>query len=183
MTGELLVSAGEDGRADAAARARVVVMGVSASGKSSVGAELARLIGARFVDADDLHPAANVAKMAAGIPLEDEDRWPWLDAVAATITDAERTVVACSALKRSYRDRLRDAAPGVVFVHLTGSPELLAARAGGREGHFMPPALLSSQLDTLQPLGDDEVGVALDVTAPVADLARAARGWLDARAR
>ncbi|MBW9120457.1 gluconokinase [Microbacterium trichothecenolyticum] len=183
MTGERLVTTVEDGRADAAPRARVVVMGVSASGKSSVGAELARLMGARFVDADDLHPAANVAKMSAGVPLQDEDRWPWLDAVAATLVDADRPVVACSALKRSYRDRLRAAAPGVVFVHLTGSAELLAARARGREGHFMPPALLRSQLDTLEPLGEDEVGVAIDVTATVADLALAARGWIDARAR
>lgn len=168
---------------DAAPPPRVVVMGVSAAGKSSVGVDLARLAGVRFIDADDLHPPGNVAKMASGTPLEDDDRWPWLDEVAAALAEAEGAVVACSALKRSYRDRLRAAAPGAVFVHLTGSTALLAERAGGRGGHFMPPALLRSQLDTLESLGLDETGIEIDVDAPVAQIAQTALEWMDARAR
>ncbi|MFK4805180.1 gluconokinase [Microbacterium sp. ZW CA_36] len=174
---------GRGGREDASSRPRVVVMGVSASGKTSVAARIAEAIGARFVDADDLHPAPNVAKMAAGTPLDDDDRWPWLDAVAVTLAGDDAPVVACSALKRSYRDRLRAAAPEVVFVHLTGSPQLLAARATGREGHFMPPALLRSQLDTLQPLEPDEAGIEIAIDAPVAEIAQTALEWMDARAR
>ena len=174
---------GRGGREDAFSRPRVVVMGVSASGKTSVARRLAESIGAGFVDADDLHPAANVVKMAAGTPLDDDDRWPWLDAVAVTLAGADAPVVACSALKRSYRDRLRAAATEVVFVHLTGSAELLAARAVGREGHFMPPALLRSQLDTLQPLGPDEAGIQIAIDAPVAEIAQTALEWMDARAR
>ncbi len=150
-----------------------VVMGVSAVGKSSVGRAIAERAGAEFIDGDDLHPAANVAKMAAGEPLDDDDRAPWLDEVGATLArhaDAG-IVVACSALKRAYRDRIRRAAPATRFVFLHGTPELLAERAGARTGHFMPPALLASQLATLEPLGDDEPGVALDVADPVDALA------------
>lgn len=173
----------EDRGEDAGAQPRIVVMGVSASGKSSVAIELAHLIGADFIDADDLHPAANVAKMASGIPLDDEDRAPWLAAVGQALSRAEGAVVACSALKRSYRDRLRAVAPGVVFVHLTGSVDLLTKRAQRREGHFMPPALLRSQLDTLEPLEDDEAGVEIDVAAPVTAIAQTALEWVDAHAR
>lgn len=145
---------------------RVVVMGVSAAGKSSVGIALAALLGVPFADADDLHPPANVAKMASGVPLDDADRAPWLDLVGRALADAPTgLVVACSALRRSYRDRLRAAAPGVVFVHLHGAPDLLAARAAARAGHFMPPALLESQLATLEPLAPDEAGIVLDVAA------------------
>ncbi|MFK4836681.1 gluconokinase [Microbacterium sp. ZW T2_14] len=172
-----------DERGLASPGARVVVMGVSASGKTSVAARLASLTGARFIDADALHPASNVAKMAAGTPLDDGDRWPWLDAVAATLAAADAPVVACSALKRSYRDRLRASAPGAVFIHLTGPAELLAARAGGRDGHFMPPALLRSQLDTLQPLEADEIGIEILIDAPVAEIAQTALEWVNARAR
>lgn len=158
-------------------------MGVSAAGKSSVGRELARLIGARFVDADDLHPAANVAKMAAGVPLDDEDRWPWLQDVGATLADSGSVVVACSALKRAYRDRLRAAAADVAFVHLTGESDLLAARAAGRHGHFMPAELLRSQLSALQPLDDDELGTQVDVDAPIARIAETAFEWVNVHAR
>lgn len=147
----------------------LVVMGVSASGKSAVGAALAGRLGVPFVDGDDLHPQANVDKMAAGIPLDDEDRWPWLDAVAARLAE-RHVVIACSALKRAYRDRLRAAAPDTVFVHLTGSPELLQERANARPGHFMPASLLRSQLDTLEDLGQDEAGFVLDVAEPVGRL-------------
>lgn len=151
------------------------VMGVSAAGKSTVGTALALTLGVPFVDADDLHSDANRAKMAAGIPLTDDDRWPWLDAVGARLRDERDSglVVACSALRRAYRDRIREAAPGVVFVHLTGTPELLAARAGARTDHFMPPALLVSQLATLEPLEDDEAGLVADVAAPAGALVAA----------
>jgi carbohydrate kinase (thermoresistant glucokinase family) len=145
----------------------VVVGGVSGSGKSTVGALLAERLGVPFADADDLHPQANVDKMAAGIPLTDEDRWPWLAAVGAELAASTQTglVIACSALRRVYRDAIRDAAPTAFFVELTGSPELLAERIGSRKGHFMPPALLASQLALLEPLEADERGVTLDVAA------------------
>ncbi len=170
----------------------IVVMGVSASGKSVVGIEIARRLHLPFVDADDLHPAENVAKMSQGIALTDADRMPWLDLVgdrlALRSTDGQLpesvavepsgVVVACSALKRIYRDRLRARAPRTVFVHLTGDPELLSARALARTGHFMPPALLASQLATLEPLGDDEAGVVIDVAEDVATVADRAVAWL-----
>lgn len=159
---------------------RVVVMGVSGCGKSTVGALLAERLGVPFVDGDGLHPAANVAKMSAGVPLTDEDRWPWLQAVGEAIADRPHgAVMACSALRRVYRDVIRRTAPGTVFVHLHGSRDLLAARMAARPGHFMPPSLLDSQLATLEPLEPDEVGVALDV-APTPDVvAAAAARWLD----
>ncbi|MFE1646417.1 gluconokinase [Microbacterium sp. P01] len=159
----------------------IVVMGVSAAGKTSVAKAIAAAGAFPFVDADALHPAANVAKMARGEALEDVDRWPWLDDVAHVLADGAEAggiVVACSALRRRYRDRLRAGAPGTVFVHLTGAPELLAQRAAARTGHFMPPALLRSQLDTLENLGADEAGVAVDVTPSVADVAATAVTWL-----
>jgi carbohydrate kinase (thermoresistant glucokinase family) len=127
-------------------------MGVSAAGKSSVAVGLAEALGIAWLDADDLHPWLNVAKMASGIPLTDDDRWPWLDLVGAAIESGSANggiVVACSSLRRSYRDRLRSRAPHVVFVHLTGSREMLEARAAARTGHFMPTSLLTSQLEVL----------------------------------
>lgn len=151
-------------------RPLVVVMGVSGSGKSTVGASLAVALGTPFVDGDALHPAANVAKMAAGIPLDDEDRWPWLAAVGRHLAGAgpEGLVVACSALKRVYRDAIRAEAPGAVFVELDGAHDLLAKRMRERPGHFMPPSLLDSQLATLEPLQDDEAGMHVSVDlAPV----------------
>lgn len=139
--------------------ARFVVMGPSGSGKSLIGGLMAQRLGLEFIDADDLHPPANVAKMTAGMPLDDDDRMPWLDAVGkAMIAPSEGAVVACSALKRSYRDRLRAAAPDAAFVQLDTDDETLTSRMRGRK-HFMPPALLSSQLATLQPLAADERGV------------------------
>jgi gluconokinase len=170
----------------------IVVMGVSASGKSVVGIEIARRPHLPFVDADDLHPAENVAKMSQGIPLTGADRMPWLDLVGDRLAlrstggevpdsgaaAASGVVVACSALKRSYRDRLRARAPHTVFVHLTGDPELLSARALARTGHFMPPALLASQLATLEPLETDEPGVVVDVAEDVATVAERAVEWV-----
>jgi len=139
------------------------VMGVSAAGKTTVGLALAAALGCRFVDADDLHPAANLAKMSSGIPLTDADRLPWLDLVGRALADADRLVVACSALRRAYRDRIRDAAPDTFFVFLDGAPAILHARIAARASHFMPPALLDSQLATLEPLEPDESGVRIDV--------------------
>jgi carbohydrate kinase (thermoresistant glucokinase family) len=152
---------------------RIVVMGVSGCGKSSVGLALAEALGARFIDGDDLHPEANKAKMAAGIPLNDDDRWPWLDLVGEALAKSN-TVVACSALKRVYRERILAAAPGTFFVHLHGTRELLAQRMNARPNHFMPVSLLDSQLNTLELLGADEPGVMLDIALPIDQLVAAA---------
>ena len=157
-------------------RPLVVVMGVSGAGKSAVGIALAQLLEVRFVDADALHPPANVAKMAAGTPLTDADRWPWLDLVGEALVDASETglVVACSALKRAYRDRIRAAAPAALFVHLTVPRPALDDRVANRPGHFMPASLLDSQLETLEPLGPDEAGCTLDSEGGVEPTARRA---------
>jgi len=146
----------------------VVVMGVSGSGKTTVGRRLAGRLGVPYAEADEFHPPANIEKMSAGRPLTDEDRWPWLGAVADWVTEraAQRGgVVGCSALKRSYRDLLRSAADRVWFLHLDGSRALIADRITGRSGHFMPPALLDSQFADLEPLDPDEPGLILDVAA------------------
>ncbi|OBH50241.1 gluconokinase [Mycobacterium sp. E2479] len=144
--------------------APVVVMGVSGSGKSTVGAALARRLRVPFVDADTLHPAANIATMAAGEPLDDDDRHPWLERVGDWLaTHRDGAVVSCSALKRAYRDQLRTHCPEVEFVHLAGSAEVIADRLAARTDHFMPAALLRSQLDTLEPLGPDEAGLTVDI--------------------
>ncbi|TPW73853.1 gluconokinase [Schumannella soli] len=160
--------------------APIVVMGVSGSGKSTVGAELAAALRVPFVDGDALHPPANIAKMAAGIPLDDADRAPWLTAVGTTLAHGEPAgvVVACSALRRTYRDRLRELAPAVRFVYLFGEPALLHARIATRRGHFMPPALLDSQLAALEPPRLDEGAIALDVAYPVPGLVAEALRWL-----
>ncbi|WP_309104118.1 gluconokinase [Microbacterium sp.] len=155
----------------------IVVMGVSGTGKTTFGSALAAEMVMVFVDGDDLHPPANVAKMSAGIPLEDLDRIPWLEAVGAVLSSGG-TVVACSALKRKYRDALRGFAPSVRFVHLRGMPSLIASRASSRIGHFMPPALVQSQLDTLELPEPDENVLELDIAAPVVDLVRMAASGL-----
>lgn len=147
---------------------RIVVMGPSGSGKSTVGAALAERLGARFVDGDDLHPLTNVDKMAAGIPLDDEDRMPWLGVVGRTLAAETRIVVACSALRRRYREAIRAEAPDAFFAELCVERETLAERLGGRPDHFMPASLLDSQLDALEPLADDESGVRVDADLPLA---------------
>jgi gluconokinase len=141
----------------------VVVMGVSGSGKSTVGAALAHRLGVPFADADTLHPPANVAKMAAGEALDDDDRYPWLDAVGQWLAVHHDGVMGCSALKRRYRDQLRSHCSDIEFLHLTGSPELIGRRQGGRPGHFMPASLLMSQFEALEPLEPDEHGMSLEV--------------------
>ncbi len=147
----------------------VVLMGVCGSGKTEVGRRLADRLGCDFLDGDDFHPSTNVEKMRSGIPLTDADRWPWLDHLAAEITSRHETerggVVACSALARRYRDRLGLARPGIVLVHLDGSRDLLAARLAARQGHFMPPGLLDSQLATLERPAADERALEIDVAA------------------
>ncbi|MDT3398589.1 gluconokinase [Streptomyces sp. B1866] len=164
-------------------------MGVSGTGKSTVGALLAEDLGVPYADADDFHPPANIAKMSAGTPLEDADRWPWLDAIGAWARDHSRPgrpggVVSCSALRRAYRDRLRAAAPGLCFLHLTGERELIAGRMAARKGHFMTARLLDSQLATLEPLQPDEPGTALDIAPePETIAARAADALRTACAR
>jgi gluconokinase len=146
----------------------VVVMGVSGSGKTTVGERLAAALGMRFADADDLHPVANFDKMARGVPLTDADRAPWLDAVADSLAQGP-VVMACSALRRTYRDRLRAAAPDLRLVYLHGSRELLAERMGHRD-HFMPVALLDSQLETLEEPAADEHALAYDIGRSVDDI-------------
>lgn len=149
---------------------RVVVMGVSGCGKSTVGHLLAGRLAVPFVEGDDLHSAANVAKMAAGQPLTDEDRVGWLQALSQRLQQAVRhdqgVVVACSALKKAYRDVLRQGAPDVLFVHLQGSADILAQRLQQRTAHYMPATLLQSQLAILEPPQADETAMTLDMLMP-----------------
>ncbi|MFI6938974.1 gluconokinase [Streptomyces sp. NPDC050418] len=160
----------------------VVVMGVAGTGKTTIGPLLAAQLGVPYAEGDDFHSAANVAKMSAGTPLTDEDRWPWLDAIGAWAHGrlGQGGVVSSSALKRRYRDRLRAAAPGIVFVHLTGERGLIEERMSQRQGHFMPTALLDSQFAALQPLGPDEAGVPVEVTGTPEEIAARAAAALRA---
>jgi gluconokinase len=146
-------------------------MGVSGSGKSTIAERLAARLGWRYEDGDKYHPPANVAKMSAGHPLTDEDRWPWLQAIAdeidRTCTQGERAVVACSALKRAYRDILVHERNDVRIVFLNGTQDLIAARLAARKGHFMPPGLLTSQFKTLEPPQPTERPITVSIDAPV----------------
>ena len=164
---------------------RVVVMGVSGCGKSTVGRLLAGLLQVHYVEGDELHPPENVARMAAGIPLTDADRHGWLQSVGDQLgnatAEARGVVVGCSALKRRYRDQLRAAAPDVRFVHLHGDASLLRERLAARRGHYMPPSLLQSQLDTLECPAPDEQALSLDIAVPPEQLAAEAARWLHAR--
>jgi carbohydrate kinase (thermoresistant glucokinase family) len=155
---------------------RVVVMGVSGSGKSTIGALIADALGVPFVDADSLHPGSNIEKMAAGHPLDDEDRWPWLAVVGRRLAGAGESgaVIACSALKRAYRDAIAAEAPDVVFAHLDGPADVLGQRLEGRSDHFMPPSLLASQLAALEPLGAGERGTTVDISGDVSQVVRTA---------
>jgi gluconokinase len=152
----------------------VVVMGVSGSGKTTVAVGLARRLGWPFEEGDDHHPVANVAKMRAGIPLDDADREPWLRTLAGWISDRERegtsSVLTCSALKRRYRDLLRAGNDTVLFVHVDVPEEVLRERLARRTGHYMPPSLLDSQLATLEPLADDEPGLTVPGTGTPAEV-------------
>jgi carbohydrate kinase (thermoresistant glucokinase family) len=163
---------------------RVVVMGVSGCGKSTVGRALASALGVPFIEGDELHPPRNVALMASGTPLTDDDRRDWLHAVADALSRAADTgaVAACSALKRSYRDILRGRAPGLHFVHLVGERAVLEERMRRRSGHYMPASLLQSQLDILEPPTADEAAVTLDLDATPDEVVRAVRRQLEASA-
>lgn len=160
----------------------IVVMGVTGCGKSTVGKLLATELDVPFQDADDLHSEANIRKMAAGHPLNDEDRWPWLRRVGKELHLAESSglVIACSALKRAYRELLLTAEPRSRFVFLEGSRELLAERLGHRHGHFMPDDLLDSQLETLEPLSPDEPGFAVSIDGNAAQIVTEIRSKLAA---
>jgi gluconokinase len=158
----------------------VLVMGVSGSGKSVVGVRLATRLGLPHLDADSLHPEANVRKMRTGTPLTDIDRGPWLDAVASRIAAASGGIVlSCSALRRAFRDRLRAASPDLRLVFLTGPDDLIRSRLAGRVGHFMPASLLASQLATLEPPTADEQPIVTDISPPPEDIVK----WVEARLR
>lgn len=140
-------------------------MGVSGSGKSTVGAAIAQRLQVPFADADAFHPPENIAKMTSGRPLDDDDRQPWLETLGGWLSERERTgaVLSCSALKRSYRDLLHHHAPGLRLLHLAGSPEVVQARLLARTEHFMPQSLLRSQFATLESLAPDEQGITIDI--------------------
>lgn len=161
---------------------QVVVMGVSGSGKSTVGRALARRLGVPFADADDLHPRSNIDKMSIGLPLDDDDRRPWLDMVGLWLArhDAVGGVMGCSALKRSYRQQLRTHNNRIVFIHLSGNRHVIRDRQGSRTGHFMPSTLLDSQFDDLEPLASGEAGVVIEIDQPLsAVIEDCVRGLLD----
>ncbi|MFE4667727.1 gluconokinase [Streptomyces sp. NPDC056716] len=159
----------------------VVVMGVAGTGKTTIGPLLAARLGVPYAEGDDFHPQASIDKMSAGVPLTDDDRRPWLDAIGAWADGRSGLggVVSSSALKRVYRDRLRAAAEGLVFVHLTGGRALIEERMAHRRGHFMPAALLDSQFATLEPLQPDETGVAVDVSGGPEEITRRAVAALE----
>jgi gluconokinase len=147
---------------------RIVIMGVSGCGKSSVGEALALRLGIPYRDGDDLHPAGNVEKMRTGIALTDQDRWPWLDRVAQALRDGAPLIIGCSALRRAYRDRIRAGAGGLVrLVHLTGDRDLIAARMADRQGHYMPLSLLDSQFAALEVPAPDETALSVAVDRPL----------------
>lgn len=162
----------------ASLHASVVVMGVSGCGKSTIAERLARELGGIYLDADSLHSPEAVAKMAAGVPLTDEDRAPWLARVGDRLADASQgspVVIACSALRRRYRDVLRERGGDVIFVHLAGPAELIETRMRARAGHYMPSSLLASQVATLEPLEPGEVGATLSIEEDVSRITADAR--------
>jgi len=162
-------------------------MGVSGSGKTTVAHGIRDALGLVFAEADEFHSDANIAKMKNGIPLTDEDRWPWLEKLSGWMAEqaaqGRDTVIACSALRRSYRDVLRSGVPDVEFVHLDGPADVIRERLSGRRGHYMPASLLESQVETLEPLQADETGVVLDLREPADRLVDQAVEWLGSRDR
>lgn len=157
----------------------VVIMGVSGSGKTTTGELLGELLDLPYADGDDLHPQSNIDKMGAGQPLNDEDRWPWLELIGRWLSEhPDGGIIGCSALKRSYRDLIRKFAPEVRFIHVHGSREILWERMSHREGHFMPPELLDSQFATLEKLDPAEPGAIFDVSLPPEEIVRQAAAWL-----
>jgi gluconokinase len=164
--------------ADAMISMPIVIMGVSGSGKTTVGRLLAQELQMPFVDGDDLHSPANKGKMADGIPLQDADRMPWLKAIAEVLR-GQPTVLACSALKRKYRDILRDAAPNLRLVYLCGPKTLLAQRLAARSHEFMPPGMLESQLQTLEPPQTDENALTLNIESPPSEIMKSVASWID----
>lgn len=162
-----------------------VFMGVSGSGKTTVAHSVAERLGLPFAEADAFHPPANIDKMSEGVPLTDDDRWPWLRELAGWIAGhearGEHSVMACSALRRDYRDVLRGGAPGVHFLHMDGPEDVILDRIAARPDHFMPPALLRSQLDTLEALEPGEEGAVFDVRLDVDTLVERALGYVEQR--
>lgn len=164
---------------DHTAPRHIVLMGVSGAGKSTIGELLGARLGLPYMDGDDLHSQANIDKMANGIPLTDEDRWPWLTDIGDWLQEhADGGIIGCSALKRTYRDAIRIAAPGAVFVHVHGDYALLRSRMEHRPGHFMPSSLLDSQMAILEPLAEDEPGAVFDIADPPRVLVDKAEKWL-----
>ena len=160
---------------------RIIVMGVSGSGKTTIGENLAKALDLAFLEGDSLHPKSNVEKMSAGIPLEDDDRWPWLDKIGERLSAASNgIIISCSSLKKSYRDRMRKAAGGpLLFVFLDGSFEVLHEHMGHRTGHFMPVSMLESQIKTLEsPVGEPLVFRA-DVADSVEEIVGQALSWIE----
>ncbi len=160
--------------------AKVVIMGVAGCGKTSVGEGLQMLTGVPFLDGDTLHPKTNIEKMASGTPLTDDDRWPWLEAVGRRFAGSPGPlVIGCSALKRAYRDHIiRYAGGPVAFIHLAGTRDEIGRRMKNRSGHFMPVALLDSQFATLEPPGDDENAISIDINQPLETIVAAAAEFL-----
>ena len=166
-------------------RIALVVMGVSGSGKSTVAAGIAEALDLHFIDGDGLHSPESVARMQAGTPLRDEDRWPWLERIGRCLADEAAwprgAVIACSALRRVYRDRIRAGAPGVRFVFLDGSADVIRSRMAGRTGHYMPESLLASQLQTLEPPGEGEPDVLrVEIELPAEAVIGSAVRWASA---
>lgn len=164
--------------------AHLVLMGVSGCGKTTIAKELAKEFGFELGEADDFHPAGNIKKMASGQPLTDEDRWPWLEILANWLRRQDKagkhTVITCSALKRAYRSKLQDANAPLIFVHLDGTRELLLQRLHARRDHFMPAALLDSQLNTLEPLQEDEKGFVVNIDDSPTNIAKSIMEKLNA---